>query len=204
MLVFIARKIANERADMERRIKVHTCRAKPRIIKAFAYKNIETGARCRYYSDDPELVFYRELPEKCECKRTVTETMALDWLSRGKAFVIQRANKKGILKEPRRYRSGAHQGDVFITQIVLPVDRSQTPRIDLITSADIERAYVDGQRESIRMINEIHKMIMANRRALIVPFKDDPDAMYDSKGRLFPGRLLFPFGPDMRTGGGHS
>jgi hypothetical protein len=71
--------------------------------------------------------------------------------------------------------------------------KAKIARIDMITKADIERAYVDLKEESYTMIEETHRMLLKARVNLIVPFRPDP----------FEGRVLFPFGPDERTVGGH-
>jgi hypothetical protein len=67
------------------------------------------------------------------------------------------------------------------------------PRVDLISKADIERAYTSDNPEvaaaAIEYIEECHKMFMENRAKLIAPFREDPTE----------GRLLFPFCKDERT-----
>lgn len=67
----------------------------------------------------------------------------------------------------------------------------QVPRVDLISRADIERAYLDHNEESQAYIEECHLLYLANRAELIVPFRDDPTE----------GRILFPFPKEQRTSG---
>jgi hypothetical protein len=124
----------------------------------------------------PEPVFL-PLPKRCRCRRTVVITDAIEQVNKGVAVNLWKAKKKSI--------------EVDFDHIWLPQQR-QVPRIDLITEADIERAYIDGNKESIQTIEEIHLMHMLERAKLIKPFQDDPTG----------GRLIFPFQPDQRTRGG--
>lgn len=59
------------------------------------------------------------------------------------------------------------------------------------------------RKEFSQYISECHNVTLEARAKLIVNFRDDPWAMYDKKGELCAGPALFPFGPDMRTAGGH-
>ena len=161
-----------------RRVIVHSCHAETEI------RNKENfNSRRRYYSDDPKFESFKAIPIKCSCKKMVTEEQAKIYIEQGKAFKVYKPKDKRPLDDKR----------VDHYQIVMPVTKSQTPRVDLITKADIERAYVDGQEKYIRQIELIHEMIMEERAKLIVPFQEDP----------CDGRLLFPFGPDQRTYRGH-
>jgi hypothetical protein len=86
------------------------------------------------------------------------------------------------------------------------------PRIDLISKADIERAYTSDDPEvsaaAMEYIEECHKLFMENRAKLIVPFKEEylgdwPLPTPDKNGNIVGGRLLFPFSKDERTSGGY-
>ena len=102
---------------------------------------------------------------------------------------------KPPLVEAKSLEDGLRYNDENLdtTQIVSVVNRAQTPRVDVITKADVERAYVSGSVEDIKHIEEVHAMLVEGLIALTVEFRPDPQE----------GRLLFPFGPDQRTIGGH-
>jgi hypothetical protein len=161
-----------------REVRVHTCR------NATEIRGIDYLTPGRfYYSDDPQLKSFKALPEKCLCRKYVTYDKADTLVAKGTAIVVYRG--------PDNKRLDVNH-DVDITQVVMLVNRGQTPRVDLVTRADIDRAYVDGRQDYIEYIEAIHDMIMDERRKLIAPFREDPCG----------GRLLFPFGPDQRTAGG--
>lgn len=161
----------------DRKVKVHSCLGEICLLS-----NLNPDRK--YYSDDPNFKFFRAIPVKCRCKKEISQEKSKQFIEIGKAFPVY---KPKLGKELNHTRI-----DRF--QIVMPLDRSQTPRVDLITKADIERAYVDGQQRYQEHIEEVHKMIMKERAKLILDhFIEDP----------CEGRLLFPFGPDQRTTGGH-
>ena len=163
---------------MNREVKVHTCHEDTEI-RDIRYLD----STLKYYSDDPKFRSFKALPVKCACKKTVSVEKAKDLIAKGVALKIYKPEYGRSLNDNRVDRF----------QIVMVVNRAQTPRVDLITKADMERAYVDGRQDYIDHIEEVHDMIMEERAKLIVPFRDDP----------CEGRLLFPFGPDQRTMGGH-
>ncbi len=179
---------------MSGEVLVHSCHARTDIRRK-EYLNPNR----LYYSDDHKFEFFKALPLKCRCKKVVTRIVAELYLAQGKAFKVYRPKEDGPLDDKC----------VEEKHIVLPVERSQTPRVDLITKADVERAY-NGlshpdkrDQEFMAHIEAIHDMILLERAKLVVPFQEDPDAMYDEKGLPFAGRILFAFGPDQRTRGGH-
>jgi hypothetical protein len=170
-----------------------------------------------YYTTDQKFESFKPLPLKCVCRKFVTDLEAVDFLAQGKALPIFKPSGS----------SPVSLNDIDDTQIIMLSDRPRTPRVDLVPRADMERAYnklgdpffrssaetlEEARKEldlkcadpSYRLIEEIQLMILEEREKLMVPFQDDPDAMYDSTGILLPGRILFPFGPDQRTEGGHS
>src|ERR1035437_1958960 len=176
---------------MNRRVIVHSCHAETEIRNK-EHLNLDR----HYYSDDPKFESFKSIPKKCSCKKTITEEQAKIYIAQGKAFNVYKPKNNRPLDNKRIDRK----------QIVMPVDRSQTPRVDVITKADMERAYdrLDDPKSNkgskyYKMIEEVHLMILEERAKLIIPFQDDPDAMYDDKGQMFAGRPLFPFGPDQRT-----
>ena len=124
----------------------------------------------------PEPAF-TPIPKKCRCRRTITLELAIAYVNKGIAVNLWRTKKKSI--------------EVDFDHIWLPQQR-QVPRIDLITKTDIERAFIDGDKESAQYIEEVHRMHMQERAKWIIPFQPDPTE----------GRLIFPFQPDQRTRNG--
>lgn len=114
----------------------------------------------------------------CSCQKTISKIQA-DWMiSIGQAERVWKARKREV--------------EIDYNAVWLPQQR-QVPRIDLISMADIERAYVECKPDSIEYIEEVHKLFMENRAKLIVPFVPDPTE----------GRLIFPFSPEQRTSGSY-
>jgi hypothetical protein len=171
----------------DRDVLVHTCHERntdPRRLPQF-------NLRRKYYTDDPKFSSFLPLPEKCKCKKMVTRLMAGIMLEKGQALRVY----KPPLVEAKSPEEGLRYNyeNLDTTQIVSVVNRAQTPRVDVITKADVERAYVSGSVEDIEHIEEVHAMLVEGLIALTVEFRTDPQE----------GRLLFPFGPDQRTVGGH-
>ena len=163
--------------NRDREVKVHTCHKETEI------RNIDYLESNRwYYSDDPKFKSFKALPVKCECKKTVTIKKAAILVAQGTALKVYKP----------KYLKPLNENRVDRFQVVMVVNRTQTPRVDLITKSDIERSYVDGRQDFIDYIEQINEMLMEERAKLIVPEIDDPT----------DGRLLFPFGPDQRTVGG--
>lgn len=169
----------------EKGVLVHTCHDRKTEIR---YIDKLEPTR-KYYTDDPKFVSFKPIPEKCDCKRYVTDDKRDEFVMKGVALLVYAPKAGCSLNEDR----------VDWSQVVMVVNRVQTPRVDLITKADMERAYVDRRPEYIKHIEDVHAMIMEERAKLIVPFRDDPDVMYDKNGVMLAGRILFPFGPDQRT-----
>ncbi len=138
--------------------------------------------------------WFRLLPPKCRCRKLLTQWEADTLVSDGVAEPIWKVKKGRI--------------DIDYTMIWMAQQR-QVPRVDMITKADIERAYVYETETSIEYIDEIHDMILANRAKLMVPYVEErhigdwPLNGKDKNGNITPGRLIFPFRPDERTPGGH-
>ena len=166
---------------MDRDVKVHTCHQKTEI-RDIKYLNPAKF----YYSDDPKFKSFKALPTKCECKKKVTRERADVLVEQGTALKVYKPKDLRPLNDNRVDRF----------QVVMVVNRNQTPRVDLITRADIERAYDHMSHPSeqdskyIQYIEEIHAMIMSDCAKLMAPFRPDPQE----------GRLLFPFSKDLRTG----
>lgn len=155
---------------------VHTCQ-----LQLIQLKYTQLQWRGVYVTDTNNKVTYRALPDRCSCRQTATLFEANELIDNGSAFKVF---KKKALMEVDKYR-------VWMPQ------QARVARVDMISKADIERAYLSDTsqaKEHIEYIEDIHMMIMENRAKLIVPFKPDPT----------DGRLLFPFSKDERTPGGHS
>ena len=162
--------------SVDKGVKVHTCHNHTEL------RNIEYLSVGRlYYTDDPKFKSFKALPEKCACKKMATIEKAEIYVARGQALLVYKPREHKILHEVN---------DIEVSQIVMVVNRSQTPRVDLITKSDVERAYIDRRQDYIQYIEEVHAMIESERAKLIVPFR--PDGL--------EGRLLFPFSKDQRTG----
>ena len=127
---------------------------------------------------------FRSLRQKCRCRKRVTgEGAQAAWANGSAEEVFKKKDDKIFpARDDKGYPTMIWSG--FWTGA-----KPKIARIDLITRADIERAYVDLKKESQDLIEEIHKMQLLARAELIVPFRPDP----------FEGRVLFPFSPDERT-----
>lgn len=127
--------------------------------------------------------YFKQLPVKCPCKKQVTLAEAQERIKTGQAEPVY------------KLKHGRMEAD---TWMIWMAQQRQVPRIDLVSRPDIERAYLSDDPEVAEaaqfMIEEIHRMHIANRLKLIVPFRPDPTE----------GRLLFCFADDLRTKGGHS
>lgn len=182
---------------------VHSCQQagddsdaqdKSRFGRTFVRRKEHLNPKRRYYTTDPKFESFKPLPLKCVCRKYVTDDIAAEFVKQGKALLVYKPKEDEILSEKH----------VDWEHLIMVTDRVQTPRVDMVTKADMERAYVYGYKDDIETIEAVHVMVLEERAKLIVPFRDDPDAMFDRRGRLLPGRILFPFGPDQRTKGGHS
>lgn len=125
--------------------------------------------------------YFRLLPDKCQCRKKVTLYEARQLIETGRASPIYKYKHKRM--EPEIY-------------FIWMAQQAKVPRIDLISKADIERAYTsddpDVAKAAMEYIEEVHLLYMENRAKLIVPFRPDPTE----------GRLLFSFSADYRTFGG--
>lgn len=197
---------------------IHSCNLQPvRILE----DSLKEGVRYVRDSEDPAAtdlfpvplgngLEYFALPDKCSCRKMAIYTEAKDIKDVGGAKIVWSFNR-------REQRMEIDHKSIWKAQQV------KVPRVDLISTADIERAYLSkaqlknlllrfvpkpseeeiekaynsdnphARKQYQRYIDEIHELYMKNRQKLIVPFVEDPSE----------GRLLFPFPPDERTKGGH-
>lgn len=161
----------------------HTCRP---VAYDTTLEHLMPGER--YFSTDPDQekpVHFREMPTKkeCSCRKKVTRARAMELVDKGVAGYIFRLKKIKSGRPPKV--------ECDPTQIISLPRRSKTPRIDLITSADVERAYIDGLDKFIEYIEDVQTMTLMFRLEMFRSWIPDPQE----------GRVLFPFGKDQRTGG---
>lgn len=162
------------------KVRVHTCKLDSERIP---FDKIEAGGR--YVLENIDLPyqtnFYQKI-KRCRCKRWVPLFDANERVKQGEALRVLR-HKKGKVVED--------EYQIWMPMVRVASKLPRVPRIDLITSRDIEGAYVEENKRFIRYIEEVHKMYMEERAKLIKPFRPDP----------FEGRVLFLF-KDERTGRG--
>jgi RNA polymerase sigma factor (sigma-70 family) len=133
-----------------------------------------TLANGQLYIDDG--AGYRSLP-MCRCKKRLTGLEAKTLIRNGEAYAIY----KVVNGEPVVCRH-----EVWAQHAV------KTPRCGLNSNqADIERAYLDGNRQSQLDIEIAYEMTQASLRKLIVPFRPD----------LWEGQVRFTNFVEERTKG---
>lgn len=125
--------------------------------------------------------YFRLLPHQCQCRKFITMYEARQLIETGRASPIY------------KYKRGRMEPEIYYIWMAQQV---RVPRVDLISKADIERAYtsddIEVSRAAMEYIEEVHLLYMENRAKLIVPFRPDPTE----------DRLLFCFTADYRTFGG--
>lgn len=178
---------------------------------------------------------YYRMRKDCKCRKWVTFREAIDLCDGGYALWAYKIKSRQVGKcepdPPRRNHRGAPIRGA-LGHIWRPVVVGRVPRIDLITKADIERAYVTDHRThvvhngansgtsfevqrgnrkyanpSIEKIETIHFMHM-QARALLFHGVQLEGGKYKSGAPIgiddpCEGRCLFPFTADERTTGGH-
>ncbi|MDA4129167.1 MAG: hypothetical protein OK457_00195 [Thaumarchaeota archaeon] len=117
---------------------VHSCRLQPRsltrdlVVSGDLYVG-ELGINLAQQEG------YRALPKSCRCKRYVTVAQATEFEAQGwAAWIVQFKRKKGEV---------VLNTDVSM-KLYMPVLRERVPRVDLISRADIERAYIGSEKIS--------------------------------------------------------
>lgn len=177
------------REVVEKTVVVHHCFRGRQISEEFVLSSDTEIRRYVFVGETKEGVKqYRPLPGKCRCRKLVSGQEAQASWANGSAEEVYKKKEGKVIpvRDDRGYPT-------MIWCKFWTDAKAKIARIDMITRADIERAYIDLQKESQDLIEETHKMQMLARAALIVPFRPDP----------FEGRVLFPFGPDERTFGGY-
>jgi hypothetical protein len=132
----------------------HTCRSNSRL-----YKKSEFEPGKRYFpvsGEFDENGDFRMLPDDCVCRKVITLSEARNFVANGKAQYlckvkggatrrtillnfVDRASGSALYMEatPKSHKPG----------IVAHVERGQTPRVDMITAADVQRAVIGSERK---------------------------------------------------------
>lgn len=172
---------------------------------------------------EPE--FYQMRPS-CKCRKWITFREAIDLCDSGHALWAYKTKNSDVERcepdPPRRNALGTPLRGA-LGHIWRPVIVGKVHRTDLITKADIERAYINAVGASIKKIEIIHQMHMEARALLFygLQLEDGEIIVENGKQKLKgnqrkvsktpasfiddpqPGRCLFPFTADERTAGGH-
>ena len=84
--------------------------------------------------------WYHVLPAKCKCRKRISFYEADEFLECGVAQPIVRYTNSGIIDTLRDHK--LNRGTYGATAMVwMPVVKAQTPRVDLISAPDMERAF---------------------------------------------------------------
>jgi len=173
--------------------------------------------------------YYRMRPN-CKCRKWITFREAIDLCDSGHALWAYKTKSSEVLRcepdPPRRNALGTPLRGA-LGHIWRPVVVGRVPRIDLITKADIERAYINAVGASIKKIEMIHEMHMEARALLfygltvedgqVIENKDGAPHLVGNQRKVgsraygapesindpMEGRCLFSFTADERTAGGH-
>lgn len=126
-------------------IRVHTCKPQGRVyleqhLESSPVKNI------RYFPTDGEMKEFRLFPtdlQSCgKCRKMVTLIEAQHQVAIGKAQYFCKKKDGDVLL------LNAADDEHRCEAVIVHVERRQTPRIDLITAADVERAVLGSGRKS--------------------------------------------------------
>lgn len=162
-------------------VAVHSCRL-PFDIKVKNYLVAGERYLSSLEGEKKDGKYFRLLPSSCDCRMFTTRREAEMLVDTGQAEQIWKM-KRGRM-EPEM-------------DLIWKAQQTKVPRIDLITTTDIEHAYTSDNPEvaaaAMEKIEMIHTMHQEELLKLFVPFRDDPTE----------GRLLFDFTDDERTPGGH-
>lgn len=127
----------------EKNIIWHTCRS-----KSFLYReeDFKSGPEYRYFAVDEKFRDFRLLPNPCKCRKRITISEAQHFVACGKAqYLCRRKNGRVWLLNNADSDSKCHA-------VVAHVERGQTPRVDMITAADIQRAVIGSERKILAFV----------------------------------------------------
>ena len=122
----------------EKNIIWHTCRS-----QSFLYReeDFKSGPEYRYFAVDEKFRDFRLLPNPCKCRKKITISEAQHFVACGKAqYLCRRKNGRVWLLNNANSDSKCHA-------VVAHVERGQTPRVDMITAADMQRAVIGSERK---------------------------------------------------------
>lgn len=143
----------------EKNIIWHTCRASARL-----YKKEEFEPGKRYFpagSEFDEESDFRALPDECVCRKKITLTEAREFVTGGKAQYLcktkGRRTRRTILLNfvDRASGSALYTGAKPKSNqpgVAAHVERGRTPRIDMITAADVQRAVIGSERKILAFV----------------------------------------------------
>lgn len=117
---------------------VHSCHVQPAVIPRdlVVSGDLYVGEMGVHISRQE---YYSPLPKSCRCKRRVSSAEATQFVSYGWAvWILQFRRRKGEVV----------LNDEVEKKIMMPVVRSRVPRVDLISRADIERAYIGSEKKT--------------------------------------------------------
>ena len=136
-----------------------------------------------YLEELKKIPEYYRMPVHCKCRKWTTYHEAVELTKIGQALWAFK-KKKGIVA---RCEPGFPASD-NLGHIWRPVVREKVPRIDLISKADVQRAYglkhekiSARQKEFIDYIELVNLITLEVRGKMVVPFEPDPQQ----------GRVLF-------------
>lgn len=137
----------------EKNIIWHTCRASSQLYKKTEF---EPGKRYFPVGDQfDEEGDFRMILDSCVCRKKITLTEARDFVARGKAQYLCKAKGRRTRRTVLLNFVDRASGSALYTGakpksnqpgIVVHVERGRTPRIDMITAADIQRAVIGSER----------------------------------------------------------
>lgn len=118
-------------------------------------------------------------PEPCRCKYRITAQQATDLIHSGLAEYLindwqpDESGKK-LVPVHSWHLVWSKTRTTDLNEVVDAAVAKQTPRVQTIEKAHIERAYVAGDKEELERIDEWGRLALDVTNSLIVPFIPDP------------------------------
>src|ERR1700677_1415024 len=150
---------AREKMSEKKNIIWHTCFSSNRL-----YKKTEFEAGKRYFpigNEFDEDGDFRMLPDDCVCRKKITLSEARNFVAGGKAQYLCKAKGSRTRRTILLNFVDKASGSAFYTGakpksnqpgVVAHVERGQTPRIDMITAADMQRAVIGSERKILAFV----------------------------------------------------
>jgi hypothetical protein len=127
----------------EKNILWHTCRSQNLLYREEDFKS---GPEYRYFAVDDKFRDFRLLPNPCKCRKKITMSEAEHFVACGKAQYLCRR------KSGRVWLLNNADSDSKCHAVVAHVERGQTPRVDMITAADVQRAVIGSERKILAFV----------------------------------------------------